>query len=434
MTLHVSAQTTFQIQGAVVDAQTKESLTGVNIFKMSEPLSGDVTNQDGVFKIEITELPTTLSFSFIGYETKTLKIENAETREYIVELRPSTTNLPEVSVSDRRKIDTVFFKPYSVVDYVFFENKIILLAHRDSRKKYILIALDEKTNEPIAEFSLTEHSPKGLFQHCTGEVFLVTEANVHELAIDETGIHFPRKIFLGDFYLIDHPCVIASEKFLYFARYFYQGQALKYFAFTRNFTPEQQNGEAAIPTDSLAKFEFPLIQNEPEIVRLIEEVGLRLPWSGDVWDENINERLLTLKESDYGLRGIMKIFYPKINAPLFQKNEELIIFNHREAELQFFSPQGDSIRSIPIDYHRTRKWKKQVLFDEIQQRAYTTFNTRWGEKIQEIDLENGQVKSPLQIDLAFIENPKVRDGYIYFLYKNTWGQTRRRVLQRMKVD
>ena len=114
-----------------------------------------------------------------------------------------------------------------------------------------------------------------------------------------------------------------------------------------------------------------------------------MPWSGDLWTQNISEGLLTLRESDYHLKGIMKIFYPKLNAPIFQKGEEMMIFNHFASELQFYSEKGDSIRSIPIDYHKTRKWKKKIYFDHIQEKAYTTFNTRWGEKIQEIDLEKG---------------------------------------------
>lgn len=428
------AQAPFQIQGAVIDAQTQEALPFVNITKTNQPNQGTTSNGSGIFQIEINELPTILEFSFIGYEPQTLEIKNTEVREFLVALRPTTAPLPEVEVTAKRKVDTVFFEPYSVVDYVFFQNKIILLAHRNSIEKYSLIALNRETHEVEAEISLKKYRPKGLLKHCMEAAFLVTESNVYEIAVDSGIISFPKKIFIGDFYLIDHPCVLANENFLYFARYFYQGQALRYNAFARNLNPQQEDGMAPISTDSLEKYEFPLIQDEENIVRLIEEVGLRLPWSGDIWDENINDGLLTLKESDYHLKGIMKIFYPKLNAPIFQKEETLIVFNHFESQLQFFTKKGEPIRGISIDYHKTRKWKKQIYFDNIQNRAYTTFNTRWGEKIQEIDLTNGTLQAALPIDFAFIENPKVRDGYLYFLYKNTWGGERRRMLHRMKID
>lgn len=432
--MEIHAQTPFQIQGGVVDAQTQEPLPFASIANLTTASKGGTTNGEGIFQIEITELPTILEFSFIGYESQKIEIKDRSTKDYIVALRPATSPLPEVEVSAKRKIDTVFIKPYSVVDYVFFEGKIILLAHRNSIKKYILIALDEKTQEPIAELSLTEYRPKGLLQHCTGEVFLITEANVWEIAVDSKGISFAQQIFLGDFYLIDHPCVFVNKNFLYFARYFYQGQALRYNAFDRKLNPFQQNGTAPIPTDSLEKYEFPLIQDEDNIVRLIEEVGLRTPWSGDLWTQNISEGLLTLRESDYHLKGIMKIFYPQLNAPIFQKGEEMMIFNHFTSELQFYTEKGDSIRSIPIDYHKTRKWKKQIYFDHIQEKAYTTFNTRWGEEIRQIDLEKGTTGEALPIDLAFIEKAKVRNGFIYFLYKNTWAGDRIRILHRMKVE
>lgn len=428
----MQAQMPFQIQGVVLNSQTKEPLSNVNIS--NENSQGNTTNREGFFQLEISSLPTILSFSFIGFESEILEIKNAETREYIIELQPTASALPEVSVSAKRKVDTVFFEPYSVVDYVFFENKILLLAHRNSIEKFSLIALDEETNEPIAQISLKNYFPKGLLQHCTGEVFLVTEKNVREIAIDSTSISFPKKIFIGDFYLIDHPCVLANENFLYFEQYFYQGQALQYNAFVKQLNAQQKNGEAPIPTDSLEKYEFPLIQNENEIFRLIEELGLRQPWSGDLWEANLDEKILALKESDYFLKGIMKVFYPKLNAPIFQKGKDLIVFNHLESELQFFSEKGDSLRSISIDYHKTRKWKKQILFDNIQSRAFTTFNTRWGEKIQEIDLEKGTLGTALPIDFAYIEKPKVRNGYLYFLYKNAWAGERKLILHRMKLD
>ncbi|MFK7773456.1 MAG: carboxypeptidase-like regulatory domain-containing protein [Saprospiraceae bacterium] len=428
----INAQTPFQIQGIVLNAQTKEPLSDVNILK--EKSAGGTTNEEGFFQMEISILPSTLSFSFVGFETEFIEIKNASQREFIIELQPIASALPEVSVSSKRKVDTVFFEPFSVVDYVFFENKIFLLAHRNSIEKYSLIALDETTNEPIAEVSLKNYFPKGLLQYCTDDLFLVTEKNVRKIAIDSTGIFFPKKIRIENFYLIDHPCVLATENFLYFERYFYQGQALRYNVFARQLNAQQKNGEAPIPTDSIEKYQFPLIQNEKEIFRLIEELGLRKPWSGELWDEYLDEKILALKESDYFLKGIMKVFYPKLNAPIFQKGKELIIFNHFESELQFFSEKGDSLRSIPIDYHNTRKWKKQILFDNIQERAFTTFNTRWGEKIQEIDLEKGILKTALPIDFAYIEKPKVRNGYLYFLYKNAWAGERKLILHRMKLD
>lgn len=428
------AQTPFQIQGIVLNAQTKEPLANVNISSNSQVEQGSVTNREGVFQLEISLLPEVLSFSFVGFETKIVEITNNEIREFIIELQPTASLLPEISVNSKRKVDTVFFEPYSVVDYVFFEDKILLLAHRNSIEKYSLIALDEKTNQVFAEISLKNYYPKDLLQHCTGQVFLVTEKNVREITVDSTGINFVKKIFIGDFYLIDHPCVLANENFLYFERYFYQGQALRYQAFTRQLSDQEKRGEAPIPTDSLDKYEFPLIQNEKEIFRLIEELGLRQPWSGNLWEVNLEQPIVELRNSKYFLQGMMKVFYPKLNAPIFQKGKEIIVFNHLDLEIQFFSEKGDSLRSIPIDYPKTRKWKKQILFDNIQKRAFTTFNTRWGEKIQEIHLEKGTLGTALPIDFAYIEKPMVRNGYLYFLYKNAWAGERKLVLHRIKLD
>jgi len=116
----MNAQTPFQIHGVVLNSQTKEPLSNVNVSIKSNSSEGSTTNQNGFFQIEIFKRPTTLSFSFIGFETEVLEIKNADNREFVIELEPTASALPEISVSSKRKVDTIFYEPFSVVDYYSF--------------------------------------------------------------------------------------------------------------------------------------------------------------------------------------------------------------------------------------------------------------------------------------------------------------------------
>lgn len=61
------------VHGTVTDAQTGNTLPGVNILVIGTT-TGTATNNKGHYSINVPSLQDTLQFSFIGYETKTIPI------------------------------------------------------------------------------------------------------------------------------------------------------------------------------------------------------------------------------------------------------------------------------------------------------------------------------------------------------------------------
>lgn len=89
----VSAQAV-QISGTVTDEATSDPLIGVSIIKSGSAL-GTVTNLDGEFEINL-EIGDEVIFSYVGYETKLVKIESEA--ELNISLQNSSTSLDEVVV------------------------------------------------------------------------------------------------------------------------------------------------------------------------------------------------------------------------------------------------------------------------------------------------------------------------------------------------
>ena len=44
------------------------------------------------------------------------------------------------------------------------------------------------------------------------------------------------------------------------------------------------------------------------------------------------------------------------------------------------------------------------------------YDTRWAIKLQEINLETGQLGHAVILDRPHIKNIKIKDGFVYFLY------------------
>ena len=92
--------TQIQINGTVIDGQTKETLIGANII-VNGSSKGTSTNIKGEYLISILEsFPITLSVSYLGYKNTEVKISNKRPKP--IKLFPDNKNLQEVKVVDSR--------------------------------------------------------------------------------------------------------------------------------------------------------------------------------------------------------------------------------------------------------------------------------------------------------------------------------------------
>ena len=76
------------ISGLILDAKTKEPLPAANV-QISGTYSGTISNEDGFFVLTIEQPSALLNFSYIGYQSKTIKVTyNDEGRELKILLEP----------------------------------------------------------------------------------------------------------------------------------------------------------------------------------------------------------------------------------------------------------------------------------------------------------------------------------------------------------
>ena len=418
--LNLHAQNvSMELSGLIVNTENQQVLENVNVSIQGLQSRGTITDDKGRFSVKVDSLPVHLIISMIGFETRKVLIKTQE--EIFVQLIPNSTELPEIIVSATRKIDTVFHEPYNVVDYVFKDDYLILLVYINIVKKYELVLLDEQ-EQYVASFSLKEYKPVSLFKSCLDYIYLTTSFGIYNIEFDEKSICLGRWVEEQLFETVIEPCILSMESMLFYQRHLYQGQALRYYAF--------KNTE--IRDDSITL--LPLLEDEDNIRRLVEETGNRLPWSGDFWDENITDDLRTIREQPYFLKGSFRMFFPKLYAPILKKDSSIYLFNHLSSLIQVFDFRGVLNKEIPIQYHKMKRWKKYILFDELTEEVYTAFHTRWGEYICQIDLETGTLSEAIPLELAFIEKVTIRNSILYFLHRDAFNGAQNRMIQKIRVD
>jgi hypothetical protein len=90
------------VHGTVTDAKTKETLPFVNVgFKGTK--TGTSTDFDGKYHLESYYVSDSLIFSFLGYESITIRIITDKTQEINIELKESSVTLKAAVISASKK-------------------------------------------------------------------------------------------------------------------------------------------------------------------------------------------------------------------------------------------------------------------------------------------------------------------------------------------
>src|SRR5699024_4140273 len=68
-----------EVSGTVYDAQTDETMPGVNVYVTSSPSVGTSTDSDGAYSLSIPNEADSLTFTFVGYQSQRVAISGRNT-------------------------------------------------------------------------------------------------------------------------------------------------------------------------------------------------------------------------------------------------------------------------------------------------------------------------------------------------------------------
>lgn len=141
----VFAQTT--ISGTVIDADSKETLVGVNIIVKGKVI-GTISDLSGKFNLNVNqEPPFTLIFSMVGFTTQEVEITGGIS-DLDIELAESTILGQEVVISASRVEESLMQSPVSI-------EKMDIIAIRDAPQASFYDALNNMKGVEMSTQSLT---------------------------------------------------------------------------------------------------------------------------------------------------------------------------------------------------------------------------------------------------------------------------------------
>ncbi len=408
------------VKGRIIDADTQKPMENVNIYNLQN-FKGAVSSAKGRFKIKIDSLPSQVQFSFIGYETQAVWITEEGDKWLDIQLHPYLTTLPDVVVSAQPKIEEITKKEYTVRDFVFYKEDILIMTFPGMKDGNYLVLIDIEGN---AKDSLSLKGIKRfdfLTKSCLGHIHLVTDTHDYQIEIGEKGGRIVGKEDRKVYSRIVEPCIAATDRYLFYQFRFCLGQLLKFEGFDRESDYQFTLGEVANGENLERRYWEELAPH----VGYID--GLNISW-----EEKQNE-LQRVLQRKMELAGLVHLFYQPVYAPMLNLGTQLCVFNHPANVLELYDTNGTFQRKVPINYHHIKKWDKRIMLDEFTGKVYTTFDHPKGKLIREVDTENGMLGVPTLIDCVYIDKMKIRKGVLYYLESGASVSAANRVLHKVRL-
>ncbi|MFK8006591.1 MAG: carboxypeptidase-like regulatory domain-containing protein [Saprospiraceae bacterium] len=395
------------LTGKIFEANSNLALQGVNIFNQTSNI-GNSSKSDGSFQIQIKQYPTTLIFSYIGYENVLLEITDISTKPISVQMERSTFGLPEVEITDQPKIKKLTKDTYTVKDFILDGENILLLTYNGFRANNKL-RLTDWDGKLLSEIEIEKINVDKFHRSCLGNIHLIGKTVGYEVSLVGNTIQIISKYPSRQFKKLIEPCVETSTDFLYRQDYQLNNQLLNYNIISKK--------------EKIVISKIYVIDRK-NLSRSKDDFQLRLQFGPSF------PRPLSWEQR----RAWQSLVYKPLFSPLHNLGEELCLFNHTLGYLEFYTFEGKNKRIVPITYHENKKWEKLILKDEEYNKVYTVYDKRKGKMIYEINLINGKVIPALYFESSLIEKMVIHRGHLFYLESGPTISEKNRVLHRVELD
>lgn len=391
-----------QVYGKIKDLESGKPLNGVIIFTENR---NTTSGTDGSYKIT-AQKNSSLTFKLTGYKTfiHVLNTTN-DTILANIQMKRLVYELDPVNVSALKKADTVFGTwKFSVEDYEFYEEKLLLLTFEKNLKhaKIMLTGNDQKI---LSSFELPDEA-KRLYKDYMGYVNVMCENHIYRITVDKNNTIHLGTLPVEEYKRRIMPCIDTIGKNIYFSNYERDYPEFTYYAFNTSDTTYKP-------------------------LRKVYDKEALESYNMEYYFLNTKDKLTARKIAQeyhidfHRVAAIMSgvttsMFYTPLYAPLFVLNDTVYIFDHYSNAIFKYNSQNQAVDSIPVEYHHPKNWKEwkhQLIADELTNEVYAIYQKNGFYYLKKIDLNTGKVTFSYKLINQYVDNMKIKGGYVYYVYR-----------------
>ena len=414
----------FVINGIVCD------LDGVTIPAVKVFINDQITftDENGEYNLDVyNKTPLKITFKHVGFLSKTVKIsdrwvkrikENDTLKFKRITLDENT--LEEFTVFSK-KIDTIYGNTrFSVEDYELIDdNRMILLLYEKNLSKGSKIVLANNMQQMIHSF-IVPGKAVSLYKDFANRVFVITDNGIFYIQINANHTIDLLAVDEKDFYGFYHRVIDTLENQFFYSNYNELYPEVRFYATLKNDTSHFLLRE--VKDDFMmelyrAQFKYVSGRDKLWAYRKEQETGI----DKEIW---IGAASFT-----------QDILYQPVYAPLFVKNDTVLIFDHYNDMIFKYDVNREQIDSVTIKYHHENKkdkWNEPLLQDEILKNIFGLFHKGGITILKSIDIHSGKPNQYFELGFKYVEKVKVIDGYVYYIYR-PFESIQKKFLYREKI-
>ncbi len=392
--LNGSAQVERYIHGVVYDSLTNLPLPNAEIINLD--LSNKTSSDEkGSFLIKVKTMPCELEIHILSGTTKKVQVMALDKNVEVFVCRKALELAP-VEIVVNVPIEMTTSKKYYITDYEFADDKLIVLAYDYNNMMSPMLLLTNQNGDTLSQLAVWKAVK--LCKDFDGKVFFVNKTTSFEITTENDELKLANPISNEEFEATNSVVIDHVGDYYFMKQLLYSNQIVNFFNY------DEIN-------DSLKCFRS--ITDRDEMARN--------RWGAyfDGKEEDIRFQELIMKN--------------RVMASYVRMGDTIYLFNFLESKLEKYSMKADTLDAQNISFQNDKSFTNQLFVDRSQLKAYNLFVRNGISELKEINMQHGTVERAIQIPkFVFIENIKVHDGNVYFLYKEKYLEEHKK-LYKMKI-
>jgi hypothetical protein len=419
-----------ELKGVLLDQVSRAPVPNAHL-KIRGTAEGTITGRDGVFKLAIRSLPSTIDVSCIGYENFAIEFSTITGKLQTCYIKPATYLLEPVTVTDKPAVALFKDEDYTMLNYAFLDDCLILIVFRN-QLKHAEIVLMTTTGDTLSVTPVPSSPALCLYQDVFSNIHYITKRNeafqaeydpvLHRLDFPFRTTYDTLKMFLGGY------------RFVCGDRLWFQENSPHGFLTSIGYYSRQEG--------------------KRKISRSMDLKGMNIFYSDAVnyhTDCSVLDPIdeFESRKIDADATAYRQFYWKKGCGELFMASDTtLAFFNFCGNRIELLDRDGRPVRVTTIDFHHETteaflaslagsiagssewRWNQNLVQDEAFRNIYAIYSNKGFLRLKKIDLTTGKLTASASLPYEFPEKIKVFKGEVYFLYRGP-GERENRKLYKM---
>ena len=410
----------------VVDSKTKLPLEYVYLNSEDHKLNL-MTNKAGKVFIDLDLTIKSYGFYKIGYSKQTIPVEMLIKTDTIF-LNEAPVNLQEITITSRTLDTIIRDKRFYVDDYVILPNNDFMIITSKINVKGFEVAYYKPDKGITCRKKITSESNAHFFSDCFKNIHVLTNAySIQLFFTSDSTFDFMAKYTKEKFDSTVALCALKIDTELVLKTSpppVTKQQA--YFDYKVNppvltYVVGYKNTRKNLYTVFYNKQLREMAGWEVKDVKYFQNLKISLS------DQNPTNR--SFMGSEQSVEADLSFFFTKvakpIYAPIFLRNDTVVLFNFQEKMIVFLNKTGDILKQVAIDDTQFSTFREfEIIYDAARQNFYYRYKEPDKTTLSLINIYTGKLVKKIHLEKPYAKNIQVLNNKIYYLVREKdWDDT-----------